>query len=134
MTRIGRNDGGNGDEKTQPSNPLEISSAFTFAGIFLIVLVVTRVVAERFGGTGVLIMAAIMGAADVDPFILGITQNVGTTLPIETAALAVVIAAATNNLVKGVYAAVFGSKPAGRAALGVLAGLAVFSVAAFLLF
>lgn len=131
MTRIGSTDNGNGDERTQPANPLEISSAFTFAGIFLIVLVVTRMVAGRFGGTGVLIMAAIMGAADVDPFILGITQNVGTTLPIETAAFAVVIAAATNNLVKGIYAAVFGSKAAGRASLAVLVALAVASVTFF---
>ncbi len=131
LTRLGRSDRGDGDERTQPSNPLEISSALTFAGIFLVVLVVTRMVAERFGGTGVLIMAAIMGAADVDPFILGITQNVGTTLPIETAALAVVIAAATNNLVKGIYAVVFASKSTGRTALAVLSALGVASVALF---
>ena len=36
----------------------------------------------------ILIMAAIMGAADVDPFILGLTQQVGTTLSLDTAALA----------------------------------------------
>ena len=61
-------------------NPLEMTSAFTFAFIFVAVLVATRFVVERFGSAGVLVMAAIMGAADVDPFILGLTQTVGTDL------------------------------------------------------
>ncbi len=132
LTRIGRNDCDDTEEQAVQSNPLEIRSAVTFAGIFLAVLVGTRLVAERFGGTGVLILAAIMGAADVDPFILGITQQVGTTLPLGTAALAVVLAAATNNLMKGVYAVVFGSRTTGKISLAVLAGLAAVSLAVFL--
>jgi uncharacterized membrane protein (DUF4010 family) len=132
LTRIGRNDRGAPEERAVPSNPLEIRSAITFAGIFLAVLVGTRVVAERFGGTGVLILAAIMGAADVDPFILGITQQVGTNLPLETAALAVVLAAATNNLMKGIYAVIFGSRITGKIALAALTGLAAVSIGLFL--
>ncbi len=132
LTRIGDNHRVDTDEHSIASNPLEIRSAVTFAGLFLAVLVGTRLVAGRFGGTGVLIMAAVMGAADVDPFILGITQQVGTTLALETAALAVVLAAATNNLMKGVYSVVFGSKQTGRAALAALAGLGALSVAVFL--
>ena len=131
LTRIGRNDCDDTEEQAVQSNPLEIRSAVTFAGIFLAVLVGTRLVAERFGGTGVLILAAIMGAADVDPFILGITQQVGTTLPLGTAALAVVLAAATNNLMKGVYAVIFGSRTTGNIALAVLASLGAASIAVF---
>jgi uncharacterized membrane protein (DUF4010 family) len=131
LTRIGRSGRGNGDTQSAPSNPLEIRSAVTFAGIFLAVLVGTRLVAERFGGTGVLILAAVMGAADVDPFILGITQQVGTSLALETAALAVVLAAATNNLMKGFYAVIFGSSTTGKTALAVLTGLGAVSIAAF---
>lgn len=116
----------------QPSNPLELSSAFTFAGIFLVVLVATRIVAGRFGSTGVLVLAAIMGAADVDPFILGLTQHAGGGLPMATAALAVVLAAATNNLMKGVYAFAFSSKTTGRTALVALAGLGALSVLGYL--
>ena len=134
LTRLGKKDCDNGNEKTPPTNPLELSSAFTFAGIFLIVLVATRMVAERFGGTGVLILAAIMGAADVDPFILGLTQQGGTTVPLETAALAVVLAAATNNLMKGIYSVVFGSQTTGRITLATLSALGIISIAVFLLF
>lgn len=124
-----------GSAVAQPhANPLEVTSAFAFAGIFTVVLVVTRLVADHFGGTGILVMAAVMGAADVDPFILGITQHVGDSLSLGTAALAVVLAAATNNVMKGVYAFAFGSKTAGRAALATLTGLAALSLAGVILF
>lgn len=134
LTRINHNNRVDDGERASPSNPLEIRSAITFAGIFLVVLAGTRLVAERFGGTGVLILAAIMGAADVDPFILGLTQQVGTTVPLETAALAVVLAAAANNLTKGIYAVVFGSRATGRITLAALSTLGIISVAIFLLF
>jgi uncharacterized membrane protein (DUF4010 family) len=115
-------------------NPLEMTSAFTFAAIFLAILVATKVVAERFGNTGVLIMAVIMGAADVDPFILGLTQTIGTGLDLGVAALAVVIASAVNNFMKGIYAAIFGSRRTGRLSLAVLALFGAVSVALYLLF
>ena len=118
---VGRGDG----------NPLEMTSAFTFAVIFVAVLAATRFVAERFGSIGVLVMAAIMGAADVDPFILGLTQTVGAGLTVETAALAVVIATAVNNLMKGVYALIFGTSRTGRLSLVFLAALGGISLIAF---
>jgi uncharacterized membrane protein (DUF4010 family) len=114
------------------SNPLEISSAFTFAGIFLAVMIATQLVAERFGGTGVLVMAAIMGAADVDPFILGLTQHAGSEVTLATAALAVVIAAATNNVMKGVYALVFGAPRVGRLSLAILSAVGLASLVVYL--
>jgi uncharacterized membrane protein (DUF4010 family) len=73
-------------------------------------------------------MAAIMGAADVDPFILGLTQTVGADLTIETAALAVVVAAAVNNLMKGFYALIFGTRITGRLSLVLLAALGGLSL------
>ena len=115
-------------------NPLEMTSAFTFAAIFLAILVATKVVAERFGNTGVLIMAVIMGAADVDPFILGLTQTIGTGLDLGVAALAVVIASAVNNFMKGIYAVIFGSRRTGRLSLAILALFGAVSVALYLLF
>ena len=115
-------------------NPLDVTSAFTFAAIFLAILVATKVVAERFGTTGVLVMAAIMGAADVDPFILGLTQNIGSGLDVGIAALAVVIASAVNNLMKGVYAVIFGSRRTGRLSLALLASFGAISVVLFLVF
>jgi uncharacterized membrane protein (DUF4010 family) len=54
-----------------------------------------------------------MGVTDVDPFIMGMTQSAGTLTSLKVAAAAVLIAAASNNLVKGIYA--YG-QPIGRPA------------------
>jgi len=109
-------------------NPLELTSAFAFAAIFLAVIVTTRIVAERFGSTGVLVLAGIMGAAHVDPFVLSLTQYVGHGLALDTAVLAVTIAAATNNVMKGLYAVIFGARAAGRLSAAILIALAVASL------
>ena len=121
------------DETPQTStNPLELTSAFTFAALFLLVLIVTRVVAARFGGAGVLVLAGLMGPTDVDPFILGLTQTTGTAISLSIASLAVVIATSTNNLAKGIYAIVFGDRPTGRLSLALLLAWGVASVALYL--
>ncbi len=114
-------------------NPLDISSALSFAAIFTVVLVVTRLVSRHFGSTGIAAMAVIMGASDVDPFIMGLTQTVGGSLSVAHAALAVVIAAASNNVMKGIYAYSFGEKSAGRLSLILLASTGAISVLAFIL-
>jgi uncharacterized membrane protein (DUF4010 family) len=138
LTRYGRGGGDcgleAGEEQRTESNPLEMTSAVTFAVIFLTILVVTSFVAERFGNTGVLVLAAIMGAADVDPFILGLTQTVGASLDVATAALAVIIASAVNNLMKGVYAVVFGARQTGSLSLVILAAFGALSVVLFWVF
>ncbi len=137
LTRYGRNDD---DCEVEPgdhrrdTNPLEMTSAITFAVIFLTVLIVTQWVAGRFGNTGVLVLAGIMGAADVDPFILGLTQTVGVTLDIGTAALAVIVASAVNNLMKGVYAMIFGAPRTGRLSIVLLTAFGVLSVVMFWIF
>lgn len=116
------------EDERAPVNPLEMSSAFTFAGLFLGVLVVTRLVSSRYGDVGLVVMAAIMGAADVDPFILGLTQVAGSSVGLDLATLAILIAAASNNLMKGLYAVAFGAPRTGRLALGVLVTLGVASI------
>ncbi len=127
-------DGENAEGSTPSGNPLELSSAFIFAAIFLVVLVITRLVAQQFGGTGLLIFAGVMGAADVDPFILGLTQYLGHGLDASTAALAIVVATAANNVMKGIYAVVFGDRRAGVEAFALLAATAAASVLLFLVF
>jgi uncharacterized membrane protein (DUF4010 family) len=87
----------------QPSNPLELTAAFLFAGFFLAMLVTTQLAVTYLGRAGVNILAAIMGVTDVDPFIMGMTQAAGTLTPLKVAATAVLIAASSNNLIKGIY-------------------------------
>jgi len=107
-----------------PRNPLELRAAFLFALLFLAILVVTQFVLLHFGRGGVYTLAAIMGCTDVDPFILSLTQSAGTTTPPPLAATGILIAAASNNLVKGIYAYVFADRQTGRQSASLLWGLA----------
>ncbi len=87
----------------QPGNPLELLAAFLFALFFLAMLVATQLAVTYLGRAGVNILAAIMGVTDVDPFIMGMTQAAGRLTPLKVAAVAVSIAAARNNLMKGIF-------------------------------
>ena len=121
--------------ESQPNlTPEQIDQGFQIQKIAVpvAVLVITRIVGERFGSVGILVMAAIMGSADVDPFILGLTQMAGQGIDIATASMAVVIAAATNNLMKGVYAVFFGNRRTGLVSLGVLVLFGAASVGLYL--
>jgi uncharacterized membrane protein (DUF4010 family) len=110
----------------EPKNPLELRVAFTFAALFLAMLVATHWVIAHLGKTGVYSLAAIMGVVDVDPFILGMTQS-GATLSL--AAGGVLIAASSNNLAKGVYAYVLSDRKTGIQSLGLLVGLSILGLA-----
>jgi uncharacterized membrane protein (DUF4010 family) len=122
-----------GDGAAQPSNPLELSAALGFALLFLAILVVTQLAIENLGSSGVYTLAAIMGVADVDPFIMGMTQAAGASTSTQVAGAAVLIAAASNNAAKGVYAWYFARGQTGRLALALLAVLAALGLAPLLL-
>jgi uncharacterized membrane protein (DUF4010 family) len=96
--------------ESDPTNPLELRAAFMFAALFLAMLVVTRLAVQYLGKSGIFILAAIMGVADVDPFIISMTQEAGGLTPVAIAAAGIAIAAASNNVVKGIYAYSLSSK------------------------
>jgi uncharacterized membrane protein (DUF4010 family) len=77
-------------------------------------------------------LAAIMGVTDVDPFIMGMTQAAGTLTPLNAAASAVLIAASSNNLVKGIYAYWLADRNTGVQSLVLLAALAALGLAPLL--
>lgn len=109
----------------EPSrNPLEFRAAFLFAGVFLFVLILSEWVFEALGSAGVRLLALVMGVTDVDPFIMGLTSAAGSTTPLDVAAGGIVIAAASNNLAKGVYAFAFADRSTGLSALILLTLLA----------
>jgi uncharacterized membrane protein (DUF4010 family) len=107
-----------------PKNPLELLTAFMFAGLFLAMLIITQLAVKYLGTGGVDTLAAIMGVSDVDPFIMGLTQAAGTLTPVKVAAGAILIAAASNNVAKGIYAYSLADKKTGLQALLFLLGLA----------
>ena len=108
----------------EPQNPLELLAAFLFAALFLAMLVATQLAVTYLGRAGVNTLAAIMGVTDVDPFIMGMTQAAGSLTPLKVAAAAVLIAAASNNLIKGIYAYSLSDRKTGVQSLALLTALA----------
>jgi uncharacterized membrane protein (DUF4010 family) len=92
-------------------------------------LVATHLVVTYLGKAGVFSLAALMGVTDVDPFIMGMTQAAGGGTTLGVAASAILIAASSNNLVKGIYAYSLSDRKTGVLSLSLLAGLAVAGLA-----
>ena len=114
-----------------PRNPLELGTALLFAGVYVVMLVATRYAADL-GRAGVYGLAALMGVADVDPFTMGLTQSTPGETPLGVAAAAIVIAAASNNLIKGIYALAIARGAAGWQSVLLLAALALLGLAPLL--
>jgi uncharacterized membrane protein (DUF4010 family) len=112
----------------QARNPLEFRAAFLFGVLFLGMVIITHYALVYLGKTGLYSLAAVMGVVDVDPFILGMTQSNGGSTPVAEAAVAILIAAASNNLVKGIYAYVISDRKTGVQSLALLAALAVLGL------
>ena len=115
-------------ESLEPKNPLDLLAAFFFAALFLIMLVATQLAVTYLGRGGLNALAALMGVSDVDPFIMGLTQAAGTGTSLQVAAVAIIIAAASNNIIKGIYASSLAGRDTGRQSLIFLASLAALSL------
>jgi uncharacterized membrane protein (DUF4010 family) len=113
--------------KFEPQNPLELRAALLFAVLFVGMIVVTHLAITYLGQGGVYALAAIMGLSDVDPFILGVTQSAGhdPKASLIVGAVAITIAASSNNTIKGAYAYSFSDRRTGRQSLSLLLALAL---------
>ncbi|HTZ99200.1 MAG TPA: MgtC/SapB family protein [Candidatus Aquilonibacter sp.] len=117
----------------QPQNPLELSAAFLFAALFVAMLCVTHLALLYLGRAGLYSLAGVMGVTDVDPFILSLAESSSTLTPVALAGGAIVIAAASNNLIKGIYAYGFADRRTGMQALALLTILALLGLLPMLL-
>ena len=107
-----------------PRNPLEIGAASIFAVLFVAMLIATQLVTTYFGHFGLYSLAAVMGVTDVDPFIMGVTQAGGRSTELAPAAGAIMVAASSNNLIKGIYAYALSDRRTGIMSLALLVVLA----------
>jgi uncharacterized membrane protein (DUF4010 family) len=131
-TRIPDAKAGEVKREYESKNPLELRAAFLFAAVFLAILVVTHLVITYLGRAGVYTLAALMGVTDVDPFIMGMTQSAGGVTTLNVASAAILIAAASNNLVKGIYAYSLSDRKTGVESLCLMAGLTAAGLAPLL--
>jgi len=91
------------DHESLPTlqNPFEIRPAMMFALLFVVLSVVTGLVRENLGDRGLLALSAVVGASDIDPFILSMVHNTSQYSRIIVAAI--IMAMMSNTIAKGIY-------------------------------
>lgn len=113
-------------------NPVEFRFVFGFAAVLATVMLLSHAVAERFGGAGSVLGAAVAGLVDVDAITIATARLVPHLLDAETAAFAILVGVATDMLGKIGIGLVIGSRRfALEVAFVVLASLAAGAVIRF---
>jgi len=82
-------------------NPFEITPSLLFAGFFVALTIITTVVRNAAGNSGILTLSALVGVIDIDPFILSMVREKG--LALDLIVIAVILAMMSNTIAKGLY-------------------------------
>ena len=106
-------------------NPLQIPAA-----LIVVISVISAWVHGAFGENGILVLSAVVGATDIDPFVLNIAQGGVAGMSVANLSAAVLIAAASNNVAKAAYAIGFGGMAAARRPAAMLLTLALLGLLA----
>jgi len=91
-------------------NPLEFKTALIFGFLFAFFSVLTDYVTKHYGDAGINMLSLIVGVTDIDPFVLNLFQNGLKSLSPELIVRSVLIATASNNILKMIYAIIIGDK------------------------
>jgi uncharacterized membrane protein (DUF4010 family) len=111
------------------ANPLQLSTALIFALLFVAVSMLATVAQLYWGRAGVFALAGIVGVTDIDPFVLSLAQGGAGTIGLSTAAIAIVLATSSNNVLKAVYTIAFSRHRESVTVAALLGLLAVLGVA-----
>jgi uncharacterized membrane protein (DUF4010 family) len=96
------------DEPIAPAsrNPLQLRSALEMAVVFQVVLILVALIGSRFGASGLLGTAVVVGLNDVDALTLSMAREVGQgDVPVTLGARAVTVGLLSNAVVKLALAA-----------------------------
>jgi uncharacterized membrane protein (DUF4010 family) len=120
-----------GPMETRLGNPFDLGPLLIFAASFAIVATASAALTSHYGAGSAIVTSGVSGVLDVDVAALTAARLTGGTIPIATAAAAVLFAVAANLLAK--VAAAFAIGPIGYSirllgatAAAILAGAAAF--------
>lgn len=100
------------------SNPFELGAAIKFGLLYGVVLLISRTAQIYFGDTGIYVSSILSGLVDVDAITLSMAQlSKHGEISMETAELAIVLAAMSNTVVKGGIVLVTGTMALRKAIL-----------------
>lgn len=108
---------GDGELGERLRNPLELTSALAFGVLLAVVMLLAQALVAWWGHTGVWMLAALSGLADVDAITLSLARMSRSELSPSVAAAGVVLAAAANSLFKGGLALAIGGRALGARVL-----------------
>ncbi len=97
----------------EDKNPLELGTAFAFAALFVIMIVLTQFITTHYGSWGLNAFSFIVGFADIDPFVLSLLAG-KYAVGFDKIATAIVIATGSNNILKALYSLWFAGIRNGR--------------------
>jgi uncharacterized membrane protein (DUF4010 family) len=112
-------------EEVAPRNPLQLGGALQMAAVFQVVLMVVAVTRERWGTSGIMTTAAVLGLTDVDALTISMARDVAQSISPSVAATAIALGVLTNTGLKLAIALVLGSPRFRLVAGGALATLLV---------
>ncbi|MGC4120880.1 MAG: MgtC/SapB family protein [Myxococcales bacterium] len=98
----------------QFSNPFELSSALKFAALFGVILLVSKAATTYFGAGATYLTGLLAGTTDVDAITLSMARLAKGTISAEVAVTTILIAVASNSVVKATMATVVGGWAFGR--------------------
>jgi len=118
---------------TSGQNPLELRTALFFGVLLAVIMLLGEWLRGALGDAGIYLLATTSGIADVDAITLSLTRMSLNAITPDTAVLGIILAAATNNLVKAGLAGAFGTRrTAWRVGVPMLASLAIGLAVAWL--
>ncbi|HSH49112.1 MAG TPA: MgtC/SapB family protein [Halomonas sp.] len=114
-------------------NPLDLRMALSFGALLAVIMLLGEWLGDALGDTGIYLLATTSGIADVDAITLSLTRMSLDSIAPATAVIGVILAAATNNLIKAGLAGIFGTRQtAWRVGMPMLASLATGLAAVWL--
>jgi len=124
---------GEAEAKLELKNPMELGQALKFGLLFAVVLFVSRAAHHYFGSAGVYVASALAGLTDVDAITVSAARlALDHVLSPSTANASILLASATNTLVKGGIALVIGGRALQRIIGPMFLALFLVSLAACL--
>ena len=120
-----------GEAALQVKNPMELWSAIKFGLVFAVVMFVSRAGYHYFGSLGMYVTGVLAGLVDVDAFTISAARLAhDSILAPNTANASILVACATNTLVKGGIAVALGGRPLSKVIIPIFATLTLASIIA----
>ena len=110
--------------KLQIKSPFDLGTVLWLAALIAGITLLAKLLAGSIGDAGLFMLAAVSGIADADALTLSMARLAGEQVPADSAAKAILIAAAVNTVSKAAIAAFVGGARLGRT-VGVVSALGI---------